>query len=154
MLAEGAFPVLGGPHHTSSAPVTAAAATAGGGGATAGGKGGVGHRVLSVDPRTKRVLVESYAGSSRRTAGHGEEGEGEREAEEERERDAEMLRVLPPPREVEYVRVQRGSATRWIDLKGGVSGGGAAAKYVAPPRKQVVQRDGKGKTNIVSGTAV
>ena len=35
-------------------------------------------------------------------------------------------RVPSPPWEVEYVRVQRGPATRWVDLKGG-----GTVKYVA-----------------------
>jgi len=55
-LAEGAFPALG----RSGAALS--------GGSAAGGKGegigvgagsGVGHRVVSIDPRTKRVGVES-----------------------------------------------------------------------------------------------
>lgn len=133
-VAEGAFPVLGGPQRTPSAPAV---------GTTAGGRGGAGHRVLSVDPRTKRVVVGSYTGFSRRTAGHGEDEEGEEERDVQ-----EGERVPPQPREVEYVRVQRGPATRWIDLKGGASGG-ATAKYVAPPPlllpplKQLGQRDGR-----------
>jgi len=122
-VAEGAFPALGGSGATPS------------GGSAAGGKGkgagvaagsGAGRRVLSVDSRTKRVRVESYGGLSRAT-GHGD-GSEEEEAEGDGV-DVPLSRVPPPPREVEYVRVQRGPATRWVDLKGG----GGAAKYVAPP---------------------
>jgi len=122
-LAEGAFPVLGG---SGAAPS---------GGSAAGGKGkgggvtassGAGHRVLSVDSRTKRVRVESYGGFSGAT-GHGD-GSEEEQAEGDGV-DAPLSRVPPPPREVEYVRVQRGPATRWVDLKGG----GGAATYIAPP---------------------
>ena len=112
--AEGAFPVLGGS------------------GAGGRGKGGgvntaasAGHRVLSLDPRTKRVKVESYGGPSKAT-GHGD-GDEEEQAEGD-EVDAPLSRVPPSPREVEYVRVRRGPATRWVDLKGT----GGAAKYVAP----------------------
>lgn len=113
-LAEGAFPALlfGG---------------GGGGGApTRGGGGGAGgeHRVLSVDSRTKRIRVESYSGASRPGL----------ESEEEAEADAAGIdgtstpaqRVPPPPWEVACVRVQRGPATRWVDLKGG-----GTVKYVA-----------------------
>jgi hypothetical protein len=137
-VAEGAFPVLGGPQHTPSAP--AGGGGSGAVGATAGGRGGAGHRVLSVHPRTKRVVVGSYTAFCRQTAGRGEDEEGE----EERDVEEEGSCVPPPPREVEYVRVQRGPATRWIDLKGG-AGGGATAKYVAPappllPLKQHGQR--------------
>ena len=82
-----------------------------------GGGGGLGHRVLLVDSRKKHVKVESYSRSS-----------------EEEEEDAAgidgtlstLQRVPPPPREIEYVDVQCGPATRWVDLKGG-----GAAKYVA-----------------------
>jgi hypothetical protein len=124
-LAEGAFPVLGGN------------GTAPSGGSTAGGKGkgggvsagsGAGHRVLSIDSRTKRVIVESYGGFSRGTEyGVG----GEVEQVEGDGFDAPVSNVPPPPREVDCVRVQRGPATRWVDLKGG---GGGAAKYVASSR--------------------
>lgn len=108
-LAEGAFPAL----------------FSGGGGAPArggGGGAGGGHRVLSVDARTKRVRVESYSGASR---------SGLESEEEEAEAGVEgtstpAQRVPPPPWEVEYVRVQRGPATRWVDLKGG-----GMVKYVA-----------------------
>jgi hypothetical protein len=135
-VAAGAFPALGGPQHTPSASTAAAGAAGAPGSAAEGKRGGAGHRVLSVDPRTKRVSVESYGGFSRRGVGHGEEGEDEGE---EEERDAALSRVLPPPREVEYVRVQRGPATRWVDLKGG-AGGTAVAKYVAPLHGQQLGR--------------
>ena len=128
-VAAGAFPVLGGgPQHAPSAPAAAAAAAAAVG-TTAGRRGGV----LSVDSRTKRVVVGSYTGfiSKRTAVGDGEREEGEEERDEEEE---EGSRVPPPPREVEYVRVQRGPATRWVDLKGG-AGGGVTAKYVALPVK-------------------
>jgi hypothetical protein len=132
-LAEGAFPALGGPQHTPQQPLHGAAP---GGGSAARGRGeggaGAGHRVLSTDPRTNRVMVKSFVRSSRR-AGHGEDELMEQEgaAPEEGDSEASLSRVLPPPREVEYVRVQRGPATRWVDLKGGAAGGGTA-KYVAP----------------------
>jgi hypothetical protein len=51
------------------------------------------------------------------------------------EGEAPLSHVPPPPREVEYVRVQRGPATRWVDLKGGAAGGGMA-KYVAWSRRR------------------
>ncbi len=85
-----------------------------------GGGGGLGHRVLLVDSRTKRVKIEPYSRSG-----------------EEEEEDAAagidgtlstLQRVPPPPREIEYVHVRRGPATRWVDLKGG-----GTAKYVALP---------------------
>jgi len=123
-VAEGAFPVLGG----SGAAPSGGSATGGkgkGGGMTPGP--GAGHRVLSVDSRTKRVRVESYGGLSR-AAGHGDGSEEEAEGDGV---DAPLPRVPPPSREVEYVRVQRGPATRWVDLKGG----GGAAKYVTPPAR-------------------
>lgn len=113
-LAEGAFPVLGG---------SGAGGKGKGSGVNAGA--GAGHRVLSLDPRTKRVRVESYGGPSRAT-GHGD-GDEEEQAEEEGV-DAPLSRVPPSPREVEYVRVRREPATRWVDLRGS----GGAAKYVAP----------------------
>ena len=120
-LAAGAFPALGGSGATPSGGSAAGGKWKGGG---AGAGSGAGHRVLSVDSRTKRVRVESYGGFSRGT-GHGD-GDDEEHAEEDGE-DAPLSRVPPPPKEVEYVRVQRGPATRWVDLKGG-----GAAKYVAP----------------------
>jgi hypothetical protein len=106
-LAEGAFPAL-----------FSGEGGGGGGGAPArggGGGAGGGHRVLSVDSRTKRIRVESYSGASR---------SGLESEEEEAEAGVEgastpAQRVPPPPWEVEYVRVQRGPATRWVDLKGG-----------------------------------
>jgi len=131
-LAEGAFPALGGPQHTPQQPLHGAAH---GGGSAARGRGeggagaGAGHRVLLTDPRTNRVVVKSFVRLSRR-AGHGEDELMEQEGAPE-EGEAPLSRVLPPPREVVYVRVQRGPATRWVDLKGGAAGGGTA-KYVAP----------------------
>ena len=81
--------------------------------------GGVraGHRVLLVDPRMRRVMVESY---SRPDLLESEEAEAE-EAEE-----STASRVPSPSWEDEYVRVQRGLITRWVDLKGG-----GTVKYVA-----------------------
>jgi hypothetical protein len=84
---------------------------------------------LSVDSLTKRVTVGSYGSFSRGKKGRGEEGEGE-ETEEEGGSETALSRVPPPPGEVEYVRVQRGPATRWVDLRG--ASGGSVAKYVAP----------------------
>jgi len=116
-LAAGAFPALGG------------------GGANAPGGGG--HRVLSVDARTGRVKVDSYSSFSRETArrhtrhdiGSSESAEAEAEAGGgDGDDDGLLSRVPPPSRDVEYVRVQRGPATRWVDLKGG-----GTAKYVMPP---------------------
>ena len=145
--AEGAFPALGGPP---SAPAAAA-------GSAAAGRGGAGPPVLTVDSRTKRVTVGSYVGFSRSRGGLGGEGEEEREVEEDWV-DAALSRVLPPPREIEYVRVQRGPATRWVDLKGGETSAGAAAKYVAPPPlpppgKRHARGNGKRKTDTASGAS-
>jgi hypothetical protein len=106
-LAEGAFPALSGGGSGNAAGAAGATAVKGGGG---------GHRVLSVDSKTKSVRVKSYSGISR----PGLESEEEEEAEAGIE-----PRVPPPPLEVEYVRVQRGPATRWVDLKGG-----GTVKYV------------------------
>ena len=113
-MAEGAFPAL------------LSGGGGGGGAPTRGGGGGAGggHRVLSVDSRTKRIRVESYSGVSRPGL----------ESEEEAEADATGIDGKPtpaqhvpsPPWEIEFVRVQRGPATRWVDLKGG-----GTAKYVA-----------------------
>jgi hypothetical protein len=104
-LAEGAFPVLSG-------------GGSGSGAAVRGGAGGGGRRVLSVDSHTKCIRVETYLGVSR----SGEEEDAE-------DADAGIdPRVRPPPLEVEYVRVQRGPATRWVDLRGG-----GTVKYVALP---------------------
>ena len=61
--------------------------------------------------------------------------------------------MLPPPREVEYVRVQRGPATRWVDLKGGAAGGGTA-KYVAPLAWPATGAGrGKAEVDVASETA-
>jgi hypothetical protein len=102
-LAEGAFPAL------FSGGGGSAVARGAGAGAGAGG-----HRVLLVDSRMSRVMVESYSRP------------GLVESEEEAEGEDIASRVPPPSWEVEYVRVQRGPATRWVDLKGG-----GTAKYVA-----------------------
>ncbi|KAH9052589.1 hypothetical protein EDB87DRAFT_426126 [Lactarius vividus] len=122
-MAEGAFPALGG------APGAGAGAGAGAG----GGKGGGGARVLSLVGQ--RVVVESYRAVSEEDAVGTEE-------------DAEVPpRVPPPPREVQYIRVPRGPATRWVVLRDGEGG----AKYVAPPpaprgqSDHAVGRRGKGK---------
>jgi len=115
-LAEGAFPALLSPNSGSGGMDASAVSTRGGGGGFGGGRGG-GHRVLLVDSRTKRVKVESYSRS-------GLESEEEDGAEEGMDDE----RVPPPPREVECVRVQRGPATRWVDLKGH-----GTVKYVTPP---------------------
>jgi len=116
-LAEGAFPVLMGSGGSAGggAAVSASASARGGGG------GGGGHRVLVVNSRTKRVKVKSYSRS-------GLENEEAEEGVEEAEAEAGIdgTPVLPPPREVEYVRVRRGPATRWVDLKGG-----GTVRYVA-----------------------
>jgi hypothetical protein len=135
-LAEGALPALGGPQHTpqplhDAAPIGGSAARGKGEGGARGGGAGAGHRVLSTDPRTNRVMVESYVRLSRR-AGHGEDELMEQEGAAPEEGEAP-----PSPREVEYVRVQSGPATRWVDSKGGAAGaagaaGGGTAKYVAP----------------------
>ena len=81
----------------------------GGGGAPKGAGGGV----LSFDRQTKRVRVEAYR------------------VKEEVDREEALLRVPPPisVKEVQYLRLPRGPATRWAVLMGGKSG----AKYVAPP---------------------
>jgi hypothetical protein len=100
-LAAGAFPALSG-------GVGAAGASTRGGGKESGGFGGardgglgLGHRELLIDSRTKRVKVESYSRS------------GGLESEEVDMAEAGIdERVPPPAREVEFVRVQRGPATR------------------------------------------
>jgi len=100
--AEGAFPALGG-GALPGAP---------------GGKGAAGGGVLSFDKQTKRVRVEAY---------RVREEEGEENGEEEGGTTPERV---PPPisvREVHYLRVPRGRATRWAVSIGGESG----AKYVA-----------------------
>ena len=127
-LAEGAFPALSnsGPGSgPGSGGVGAGAGTGGaggfGGGRRSGALGpGLGRRVLLVDSRTKRVKVESY---SRTDLENEEEDLGEAEVGEA----GIDERVPPPAREVECVRVQRGPATRWVDLKGD-----GTVKYVAP----------------------
>jgi hypothetical protein len=132
-LAEGAFPALSGGVGAAGvstrggggggAAGAASGGFGGGRGARGGGPGaGPGHRVLLVDSRTKRVKVESYSRS----------GSGGLESEDLEEDVAEAEagideRVPPPPREVEFVRVQRGPATRWVDLKSA----DGTAKYVA-----------------------
>jgi hypothetical protein len=120
-LAEGAFPALGGA--PGAVPV---------GGAGGGGKGGV----LSFDGKTKRVRVEAYRGTSARADGD-VEGGGDGA-------DDGMGRVLPPEslREVQYLRVPRGPATRWAVSKDGQGG----AKYVAVPEHSSGRR-GKGKAS-------
>ncbi|KAI9448776.1 hypothetical protein BJY52DRAFT_303820 [Lactarius psammicola] len=100
-LAEGAFPALG-----AGAP----------GPGVGPGKGGA--RVLSLVGQ--RVKVESYRAASA--------------LEEDVDADADdgvVLRVPPPSREVQYIRVPRGPATRWTVSKGGEGG----AKYVGPRRQ-------------------
>jgi hypothetical protein len=111
-VAEGAFPVLS---VSGSGPGRAGGAAGGGFGVGRGARGGagglgLGHRVLLVDSRTKRVKVESYSRSGLESE---EEDAGEAEAEAGIDE-----RVPPPAREVECVRVRRGPATRWVDLKG------------------------------------
>ncbi|KAI9433501.1 hypothetical protein H4582DRAFT_2060913 [Lactarius indigo] len=126
-VAEGAFPALGG------APGVNAAA-----GGKSGG-GGAGARVLSLVGQ--RVVVESYRAAS---GVRPEEGA-------EREEDTDDP-VPPPPREVQYIRVPRGPATRWAVLRDGEGG----AKYVAPPPAPRGQSDhaagrrGKGKAREVA----
>jgi len=94
-LAEGAFPVLGG----SGAAPSGGSTTGGEGKGKGGGVGagsGAGHRVLSIDSRTKRVRVESYGGFSRGT----EYGDGDEEEQVEGDGfDAPVSNVPPPPRE-------------------------------------------------------
>ena len=110
-LAEGAFPALGG------------GVVPGAAGKAAGGGGGGGARVLSVDAQTKRVrVVESHRAPGAGSAvveEVGEDGDG-----------VVAPRVPPPEREVQYIRVPRGPATRWAVSR---DGEGGAAKYVAPP---------------------
>ncbi|KAI9509403.1 hypothetical protein F5148DRAFT_1367190 [Russula earlei] len=151
-LAEGAFPALGPspppPPPPLPPPQQQQQQMARCGTAPAGG----GHRVLSVDSRTGRVKVDSYSSFLRSGAtlllpGHGSESEEEAAA----VFDAPSSRVPPPPREVEYVRVRRGPATRWVDLRGGAGGG--AAKYVMPPPldgPEYARGERKGQTSAVS----
>ena len=131
-LAQGAFPALLGSGitgHSASGGVGGGGGGVAGagrgargarGGAGAGGAGGtgLGHRVLLVDSRTKRVKVESYSRPGL-----------ELESEDEDVGEVGIVdeRVPPPAREVESVRVRRGPATRWVDLKGDET-----VKYVTP----------------------
>jgi hypothetical protein len=97
-------------------------------------------------------MVKSYVRLSRR-AGHGEDERMEQEGAAPEEGEAPLSRVLPPPWEVEYVRVQRGPATRWVDLKGGAAGGGTA-KYVAPLAWPATGAGrGKAEVDVASETA-
>ena len=97
-LAEGAFPALGG----------------GGGGAPSAGAGAKGG-VLSLDGKLlKRGVKEAYRVAAEEKVGN----------------DADGLGRVPPPkslREVQYLRVPRGPATRWSVSKDGQD----SAKYVA-----------------------
>ncbi|KAI0251732.1 hypothetical protein BJV78DRAFT_1374762 [Lactifluus subvellereus] len=131
--AEGAFPALN-PQRAGPGPAPAPGSASQ-------------HQVLTVDARTKRIKVESYSAPTPTPTRLLSGGRGTLEEEEEA---VDVLpRVPPPPREVEYVRVQRGSATRWADLKGDGAAGGA--KYVAPPslpassRAQPEHARGRGK---------
>lgn len=123
-LAEGSFPALSGSGFGSGSSSGGGVGITAGGVSTRGGAAGApgpGHRVLLVDSRTKRVKVESYSRSGGLESEEEELGEAEAEAGIDE-------RVLPPAREVEYAHVQRGPATRWVDLKGG----DGTVKYVAP----------------------
>ena len=139
-LAEGAFPALKNLQLAGS-----------GSGPAPGSAQQQQHRVISVDARTKRVKVESHSTPTPTRLPLGARGTLGEEGEEVGIDGLLAPRVLPPPREVEYVRVQRGSATRWADLKGdGVASG---ARYVAPPslpassraRPEHARGRGKGK---------
>ena len=97
-LAEGAFPALGG----------------GGGGAPSAGAGAKGG-VLSLDGKLlKRGVKEAYRVAAEEKVGDNADGLG---------------RVPPPKslREVQYLHVPRGPATRWSVSKDGQD----SAKYVA-----------------------
>jgi hypothetical protein len=122
-LAAGAFPALSGGVSAGGVSTRAGGGAGAAAGGARGGHGGLGlggHRVLLVDSRTKRVKVEAYS----RSGGLESEGQEEDVAEVEAGIDE---RVPPPAREVEFVRVQRGPATRWVDLKGD-----GTVKHVAP----------------------
>ncbi|KAI0306105.1 hypothetical protein B0F90DRAFT_963965 [Multifurca ochricompacta] len=140
--AEGAFPTL---NAAATGTTTIANSTAARGAHTGSGTGGgamttttttgASHRVLSLDAQTGRVrVIESYSTRSATLRSH----------ETERGVDVAEAVVPPPPKEVEYVHVQRERATRWVDFKG--DGG---AKYVAPPpvhrAPQSERAGGKGK---------
>jgi hypothetical protein len=140
-LAEGAFPVLSSQRSGSGATTSAPSPSNG------APQPPQQHQVLSLGAHTIRVKTITTtrmlgsAGSGRGTLG---------EEEEEEVIDELLSQVPPPPREVECVRVQRGSATRWADLKGDGAGGGA--KYVAslslpdePSRAQPEHARGRGK---------
>jgi len=128
-LAAGEFPALGGGGGAAAAP----------GAGTGAGKGGA--RVLSLVGQ--RVKVESYRAASAR----------EEEGVDEDADDGVALRVPPPPREVQYIRVPRGPATRWAISMGDEGG----ARYVPPPPAPRGQSDhaagrrGKGKARDVGG---
>jgi hypothetical protein len=113
-LAFGAFPALDRTQHTpqplhGAEPSGGSAARGKGGGGADGRGAGAEHRVLSTNPRTNRVMVESYVCLSMR-AGHVEDELMEQEGAAE-EGEAPLSGVLPPPQEVEYEHVQRGPAT-------------------------------------------
>ncbi|KAI9507233.1 hypothetical protein F5148DRAFT_1368574 [Russula earlei] len=115
-LAEGVFPILGPSPPPQQQQQQQQQQLARRGTAPAGD----GYRVLPVDSRTGRVKVDSYPSFLTSSAmlllpGHGSESEEEAAAVFY----APSSRVPPPPREVEYVRVRRGPATRWVDLRGG-----------------------------------
>ena len=102
-LAEGAFPALGG-----------GGGGGGGGGAPSAGAGAKGG-VLSLDGKLlKRGVKEAYRVAAEEKVGDNADGLG---------------RVPPPKslREVQYLRVPRGPATRWSVSKDGQD----SAKYVA-----------------------
>lgn len=123
-LAAGAFPALSGGVGAAGVSIRGGGGGGAGGAGARGGGLGFGHRVLLVDSRTKRVKVESYS----RSGGLESEDQEEDVAEAEAEAGIDE-RVPPPAREVEFVRVQRGPATRWVDLKGS----DGTVKYVALP---------------------
>ncbi|KAI9464284.1 hypothetical protein F5148DRAFT_1368789 [Russula earlei] len=99
--------------------------------------------------RTGRVKVDSYSsfltsGATLLLPGHGSESEEEAAT----VFDAPSSRVPPPPREVEYVRVRRGPATRWVELRG--RAGGGTEKYVMPPSLEYARGERKGQTSALS----
>ncbi|KAA1475571.1 hypothetical protein DENSPDRAFT_883663 [Dentipellis sp. KUC8613] len=126
--AAGAFPTLG-------------QAGAGGAGGDAGGLRGAEqtHRVLSLDAKTKRVTVASYApgtplkrdagGSGSGSGRGGGDGDGDGFGDEGEER------VPRPPSEVPHAKGPRETWQRWADLRG------PPVAYVDPPKPR--GREGK-----------
>ncbi|KAI0045715.1 hypothetical protein FA95DRAFT_1560915 [Auriscalpium vulgare] len=103
------------------------------------------HKVLSLNPKTKRVMVSSFVPAAKAKAAGNADAEKEEEA---------VVRVPPPPEEVSYVKAGR-SGRPWLDLRGDV------AMYVPEEKPKERSEKGKGKKSaggqhrrVVPGAAV